>query len=193
MTPFQFMFFRSIFCVLLILAFTHVNTKKVLWDDIDGRDVPALAFRCFQGSLTVVINYMVSAVLPLAIVGVVGGGLTPPCIMLCAWCILKEKVKKDNIVWLAIVVVISIGIVFGAYAGGNNSEEQAISISEAPILYTLLFMTPLLTAGGTVAIRRLRSFNIWIISYYLNWTLLFTTLAIIAIARGKQALSLIHI
>ena len=70
-----------------------------------------------------------SAVLPLAVVGVIGGGMTPPIIMFFAWCILKERVKRNDILFLAVVVAISIGIVFGAYAGGNSSTDQAITLS----------------------------------------------------------------
>ena len=118
--PFSFMFMRSCFAVVLILAMTNKKAKKMLWDDIEKKDVGPLAFRCLQGTFTNIINYFITSVLPIAVVGVITGSVSPPLVMIFGVCVLKEKVKMNDVIFLTVVVILSVAIVFAASVGEND-------------------------------------------------------------------------
>ena len=46
-------------------------------------------------------------------------------------------------------------------------------------LYGCLFCNPFLTAGGSIAMRKMKKFHEAVVSWYLNWTIGITSLLII--------------
>jgi uncharacterized membrane protein YbhN (UPF0104 family) len=51
------------------------------------------------------------------------------------------------------------------------------------VLYILLLINPFLSAGGTVAMRKMKKSNESIVSWYLQWSLLISS-AIVMLAAG---------
>ena len=53
------------------------------------------------------------------------------------------------------------------------------------VLYILLLLNPFLSAGGTIAMRKMKKFGESTVSWYLQWTML-VTCVIVVFAEGKN-------
>ena len=147
----------------------------------------SLIFKTFASTTTNIINYSAAKYLPLTIVAVVAN-LTPIVVVVLACCILKEKISRFDLV----MMILTLGGIFGVIVGGKEEnateeatledEEQKESSMQLFEMYILLISTPFLSAGGQVAMRKMTKFNDSVVSWYLQWTTLFTSAVIMWIA-----------
>ena len=89
-------------------------------------------------------------------------------------------------------MLLTLGGIFGVIVGGKEEnateeatlegEEQKESSMQLFEMYILLISTPFLSAGGQVAMRKMTKFNDSVVSWYLQWTTLFTSAVIMWIA-----------
>lgn len=49
------------------------------------------------------------------------------------------------------------------------------------VMYGALFLNPFLTAGGSIAMRKMKKFHDATVSFYLNWSILLSSLVVIFI------------
>ena len=55
------------------------------------------------------------------------------------------------------------------------------------IIYALMLINPFLSSGGTIAMRKMKKFSEYVVSWYMNWCILLTSLAILLGTMGNQA------
>jgi len=48
-------------------------------------------------------------------------------------------------------------------------------------MYGALFLNPILAAGSSIAMRKMKKFHEAVVSWYLNWTITLSSLAVILI------------
>ena len=51
------------------------------------------------------------------------------------------------------------------------------------VLYILLMSTPFLSAGGTIAMRKMKKFNDSVVSWYLQWAVMISSAIMMAIGQ----------
>jgi drug/metabolite transporter (DMT)-like permease len=109
-------------------------------------------------------------------VGVVNN-LSPVCCVVLCYFLLGETLAMKEIIFLALIVVCILDIVIFAPPAGDDPTTS--SIKEAPFLYLALFMNPFLTAGGTIALRKVKKIHEYVISFWLNLTTLILNLVFV--------------
>ena len=113
--------------------------------------------------------------------------MAPPITVLLAFCLLKEKIKKFEMLMLAMTVS---GILI-VVIGGSSSDASAsdglpvISHSTTLILYGILFFNPVLSAFGTISMRKMKKFHEAVVSFYLNWSIGISSV-IVVFALGQS-------
>ena len=106
--------------------------------------------------------------------------LGPTVTVVLAYMILKEKIKGFEMV----IMFLSLGatVVFSIWGDSNQAATGAATTS-LPIwvFYAALSVNPILSASGTIAMRKMKKFHEAVVSWYLNIVLLITSLAFILI------------
>ena len=64
------------------------------------------------------------------------------------------------------------------------------NISMEHIMYGLQFLNAFTSAGGSIAMRKMKSFHVSVVSWYSDWTILITAGAMVAI--DKNGLSVFY-
>lgn len=64
------------------------------------------------------------------------------------------------------------GVIFG---GDNTQESKGNPALPYIVLYILLMINPFLSAGGTIAMRKMKKFNDAVVSWYMQWAILITS------------------
>jgi len=105
------------------------------------------------------------------------------CVVLCYF-ILGEKLAGKEIFFLVLIVLCILDIVIFAPKGTDTGSE---SIKQVPFLYLLLFLNPFLTAGGTIALRKVRKIHEYVISFWLGLTtLIFNIVFVYALGQDMK-------
>lgn len=103
---------RSLFALVCQAIYVNKELKKAVWDDINRSNVGPLIVRSSQGAVTNIINYSVTKYLPLTMIAIVNN-LGPPVTVLMAFIVLKERVKKFEILMIALTVAGILTVVVG--------------------------------------------------------------------------------
>ena len=99
-----------------------------------------------------------------------------------AYFLLKESIKCFEL----IVLLLSLAAVltFSLFEDtGGDSEEGAKTSIPMWLSYFLLALSPLLSSGGIIAMRKMKKFHEAVVSWYLNWMLLFSSTTMILILQ----------
>ena len=184
LSPFQMLVMRSIFALVFQAIYVNVELKKAVWDSVDRSSAGSLTFRSIQGSLTNIINYNNAAYLPMTIIAIVNN-MSPLIAVVLAYFILKEKLKCFEILMIVLTLAgICVVVIFG-----GSSETATTSTLITVLLYITLAINPFLTAGGTIVMRKMKKFHDATVSWYLNWSILISSLiAIFALREGFQTI-----
>ena len=118
------------------------------------------------------INYSVTKYIPLTIISIVSN-LAPIIVVVLAFLILKEVIRKFDLLMMMMTLV---GI-FGVILGGDDENESSDEDPALPflVLYILLMLNPFLSAGGTIAMRKMKKFGDATVSWYLQWAVLISS------------------
>lgn len=90
---------------------------------------------------------------------------------------LKETIRKSDIVMLALTMI---GL-FGVVLGGDGSGTLSTPPIAMWLLYVGLVANPILSGWGTVVMRKMKKSGDSCVSWYLQWSMLFTCLIIMLI------------
>ena len=107
--------------------------------------------------------------------------LGPSVTVVLAYMILKEKIKGFEMVIMFLSLAAT--IVFSIF--GNSKEDKGEATSSLPIwvFYAALAVNPILSSSGTIAMRKMKKFHQAVVSWYLNITMLISSLLVVLIAR----------
>ena len=160
----QLTFIRGVVCSLMVLLMINRNMKAVLWDPVDLKTVPSLAFRCLQGGHSVYIAFSSLSYFNVSTVGIVCS-LKPIIACLIGVTLMGESMTcKDVVVMSAFFIAVFL-VIFG------SEGQQAESMSAAPWAMIALLAQPFLLAGGDIAMRQMRKMPEQLCSAYQNLTL----------------------
>jgi len=107
--------------------------------------------------------------------------LAPVIVVVMAFLVLKEVIRKFDLLMMMLTLVgIFVTILCGSSSNEDGSSEPALPYY---VLYILLLINPFLSAGGTVAMRKMKKSNKSVVSWYLQWALLITS-AIVMLSIG---------
>lgn len=183
---FQMLIMRSAFALVCQVIYVNKDLKKAVWDDVNRTNVGPLIVRSTQGSVTNIINYSVTKYLPLTMIAIVNN-LGPPITVLVAFIVLKERVKKFEILMLTLTVIGIMIVVVGGASGESDQGLPQINKTTKYILYGVLFFNPILSAFGTISMRKMKKFHEAVVSFYLNWSIGITSLIVVlALGQGFQ-------
>jgi drug/metabolite transporter (DMT)-like permease len=70
---------------------------------------------------------------------------TPLFVCLLAMCFLKERLKRAEIIFMSLTFIAVIVIISGEKPSPTSTSK---TFGEAPVIYILLFLNPLLSAAG---------------------------------------------
>lgn len=105
------LFIRSAFGIAIMLVALNVNVKKETIDGVTKDQVGSLVFKTFTGTTTNMINYSVSKFIPLTIISVVAN-LAPIIVVVLAFLILKETIRKFDLLMMLLTLVGIFGVIF---------------------------------------------------------------------------------
>ena len=175
---------RSAFALTFQVLYVNKDLKKAVWTDINRKNVCPLITRSAQGSITNIVNYSVTKFLPLTMIAIVNN-MAPPITVLLAFCLLKEKIKKFEMLMLAMTVSGILIVVVGGTSESSADGLPVISHSTKLILYGILFFNPILSAFGTISMRKMKKFHEAVVSFYLNWSIGISSI-IVVFALGQS-------
>ena len=121
--------------------------------------------------------------IPLTIISVVNN-LSPIIVLVLAFLILKEVIRKFDMLMIVLTLVGIFGVIFG---GSNTTGDDGKVQPNLPyiVLYIALLISPFLTAGGQIAMRKMKKFNSQVVSWYLQWSVVISS-AIFMLALGNS-------
>ena len=155
----------------------HINLKKQVFDGINRTNVKPLIYRTAQGSISNIINYSVAKFVPSSIIAVFNQ-ISPIATVVLAYFILKEVIKVfDGGIMVCNLIAILITILG---SGGNADHDLPEPNISMYIIYIVLLINPFLSSGGTIAMRKMKKFSEYTVSWYLNWSIGLTSLVVLA-------------
>ena len=170
-------FMRSVMGVLIMTAHLNKNLKKETFDAVRCRTSGPLGFKTMAGVSTNLIQFSVTKFIPATIISIVAN-TAPIIVLVLAFLILKEQVTKYDVVMIFMTMLGILTIILGNKDAKSDKPEPTFP---AWILFTMLAFYPCLSAGGIIAMRKMPKFSPSIVSWYLQWGTLITSLAIILI------------
>lgn len=72
---------------------------------------------------------------------------------------------------------------------GDSSDGLATPSFPIWIIYALMLVNPFFSSGGTIAMRKMKKFSEYVVSWYLNWSILLSAILIMVVAgliRGEN-------
>lgn len=178
LNPFQMLMLRSGFALLFQLIIVNKELKKAVWDGVDKKSAGPLVFRSIQGTMTNIINYSVTKYLPLTMIAIVNN-MGPLVTLVLAYLILKERIKRFEILMIVLTVAGVLVVVIFADPNASDSSTTTTSTTFKYVLYGCLFCNPILVAGGSISMRKMKKFHEAVVSFYLNWSIGLTSLVMV--------------
>ena len=83
----------------------------------------------------------------------------------------------DGAIMVCNLIAILITILGAGGKGDHDLPEPNIPMY---IIYIVLLINPFLSSGGTIAMRKMKKFSEYTVSWYLNWSIGLTSLAVLA-------------
>ena len=118
---------------------------------------------------------------PSSIIAVVNQ-LSPIITVALAYFILKEVIKCFDMSIMGVNFAAILITIFGADANADSGlASPKVSIY---VIYSLMLVNPFFSAGGTIAMRKMKKFSEYVVSWYLNWSIGLTSLALLGITMG---------
>ena len=100
--------------------------------------------------------------------------MSPIIVVIMAFLWLKEKIRKSDIVMLCLTMI----CLFGVVLGGDGDSTLMTPPIPLYLIYIGLVLNPILSSLGTVVMRKMKKTGDAVVSWYLQWFMLFTCLAI---------------
>ena len=181
LSPWQMFFSRSCMGMIIMAIHQNRNLKKEVFDSIEWRKSFPLGFKTLAGVATNLIQFSVTKFIPATIISIVAN-TAPIMVLIMAFFILKENVRKYDVLMIALTLIGIFTIILGA--DNSNSEKPEPSFPMW-VLYILLFIYPCLSAGGIIAMRKMPKFRDAVVSWYLQvGTLITATIMIFVLSEG---------
>ena len=111
LNPFQMLFIRSAIGLVIMAAIMNKNIKKHTWDSVTKDKVGSLIFKTFTGTTTTIIVNIATKYIPLTIIAVVSN-LAPIVVVILAFLILKEQVRRFDVLMMLLSLVGIFTIIF---------------------------------------------------------------------------------
>ena len=161
---------RSIMGIVIMTAHLNRKLKKETFDGIKCKESGGLSFKTFTGVTTNLIKYSITKFIPATVISVVSN-LAPIIVVVLAYMILKEQIRKFDLLMILLTLVGIFTIILGGHDTGDQKAEPPLPVWS---LYSILMLQPFLSAGGTIAMRKMPKYSDSVIGWYLQWSILAT-------------------
>lgn len=118
---FQVTALKASISVVIVLITQNRHIRTIVYDQVDREGVPALAFKTFQGSVTIFFNYKSLQCFAVSTVGIVCT-ISPMVVCILAGCLLGEKVTIKDYLTLLLVTSLVAMVILGA----QGTEKETI-------------------------------------------------------------------
>ena len=179
LAPFQMLTMRAVIAITTNIVWLNCGLKAAVWDSIQPKQITTLIFRTVQGAYTTIIGYALTKYLNLTILAIVDN-LVPLFTIILAYMILKEKLKSFELT-IMLLSLVSV-LLFSIFTNGTDDGSRAKSSIPLWVLYAALASTPLLNAGGNIAMRKMKKFHEAVVSWYLAWSIGIISVTIVLIS-----------
>ena len=124
-----------------------------------------------------IISMTIIKFLSLTFIAVVNN-MGPPLTIFLAYIILKERIARFETIMVAVTVA---GVTLYSIASRGSEESAAKDVSQGLmiVMYIGLFSLPVLSAVGTISMRKMKKFHEAVVSFYLNLSIFFIALVVI--------------
>ena len=157
------MLIRALVGIGLMMVIMNVSIKQQIWDSILKGASGPLVFKTFCGTSKDLINFSVTKYLPLTLISIISN-MNVLVVYILAFIILKETVRKFDLIFTLFLLV---GVIITVVGGDEESMETgADPLLPYWLLYILLFVNLFLSAGGTIAMRKMAKFSDNVVSWY---------------------------
>ena len=167
--------------IIIMTIHLNIKLKKEVWDTVECRKAAPLSLKTFSSISTNLIKYSVTKFIPATLISIVTN-LAPVVVVVLAFVILKEKIRRFDV----LMIVLTLVGIFIIILGSDNSDSG----KDAPpfpywVIYLILMAQPFLSAGGTISMRKMPKFSDAVVSWYIQWTMLIAS-AIIMLVLGED-------
>ncbi len=153
--PFQLVLIRSCFSLVYLLIGMNVKVKQLFIDEYRREFTGPLIFRSLQSSISSIINMVAVYYIDVVVVSLVNN-TTPVFVCLLAMCFLGERLKIAEVVFMTMTFVCIIVIIAGE---GTSTTSNSYTFKEVPLVYIAMFCNPILSAGGSIAQKKLSAMS----------------------------------
>lgn len=188
LSPDQMLLGRGFFSTVLVVLINNKNLLNVMYYDVPRHNFGNLALRCFQASLSLIIEFTVVKYVSLVLMGI-SRNLAPIITLLMSACMTGEKITAFDVLF-CIASLVAITIVINGFAKpqddieDDGDEEVSNNGMHMAIVYGAAITIPFLFAWSTITTRRLKGLPENTVSCYVNPCLFFLMLAIVS-CRGE--------
>ena len=155
--------------------------KKAVWDGVHRTNVGPLIFRVLQGSITNITSYSLTKYLSLTLIDIVNS-LGSPLTVFLGYLLLKERLALFEGIMYFLTVASCLTFAAADVLNEDDSSHRAKATETMTIvMYVALCFNPILSAFGTIAMRKMKKFHEAIVSFYLNIGIGLTALLMILI------------
>ena len=129
-----------------------------------------------------VVEFSVVKYIPLTMISIVCN-MSPLITIVFAFLLLKEKIKTFEVIMVILLIGGVVTVVTGVQADDSDQDTDESTTLKYGI-WAALFLAPFLEAAGSIAMRTMKKFHVAVVSWYLNWGILITSL-ILVLALGE--------
>jgi hypothetical protein len=150
---------------------------------VTGQHDRALIFRSLQGAWANIIKTIGTKYIPLIIV-IVMSNFVPPITVVMARFSLAEVLPPFDLWILFLQCFFAMVMLLGAAQTPGMTTHMTANIKMEHFMYVLQVVNTVTSAGGNIATRHMKKFHESVITWYANWSILLTSLLMVAIS-GK--------
>ena len=135
-------FGRATFSVIYLVLMINVKAKRIFYEEMGKKDILPMILRSIQSTASSIINIVAVKYIDIIIIALLNN-TTPLFVCLLAMCFLKERLRIVEVFFMSLTFVAVIVIICGQKPSGSSS-----TFKQAPVVYLLLFINPVLQASG---------------------------------------------
>ena len=101
--------------------------------------------------------------------------MSPLVTIVFAFLLLKEKIKTFEAVMLLFTIAGVVTVVSGEQQDETDDSKELSSVLKY-VIWSALLLTPVLDAGASIAMRKMKKFHVAVVSWYVNLGMVLTYL-----------------
>jgi drug/metabolite transporter (DMT)-like permease len=159
------------------------DLKRIVYVEVLGKHDKVLLFRSLQSAWSNMIKTASTKYISLMTIGIIAG-FGPPITVAMSSCFLGETFRAYEGFLMFLQMLCGMVVLFGAANAGGFSFGNTGNLRMEQIMVGLQFFNAVTSAGGNIAMRKMKKFHESVITWYANWSIMLSSMAIMAL-NGK--------